>query len=149
MKWAKWLENWDMANLKISAPFMEMEWQPNPADKNAAWEMYIELITRVSTQKLMPNEGDEKSALDSIYQIFSITRDILKRYKRDCMEFARISIIMLNNVLRPFTTKWHCLIHDNSHNEQFRHELNELQSRVSIYVKMLAQMAEADDLINL
>jgi len=50
MKWKKWLENWDMTSLKISLPFMEMEWNPQDEDKTAAWEMYIELLTRITTQ---------------------------------------------------------------------------------------------------
>ena len=50
MKWAKWLENWDMTSLKISAPFLEMEWNPAEPDKDAAWELYIELLTRITTQ---------------------------------------------------------------------------------------------------
>ena len=36
MKWSKWLENWDMTSLKISAPFLEMEWKPQDEDKAAA-----------------------------------------------------------------------------------------------------------------
>jgi len=47
MKLGKWLENWDMKSLKIKAPFLEMEWNPQEADKDAAWELYIELLTRM------------------------------------------------------------------------------------------------------
>lgn len=64
MKWKKWLENWDMTSLKIKTPFLEMDWNPQEKDKDAAWEMYIELLTRITTQSL--EYGDEKSALDSI-----------------------------------------------------------------------------------
>ena len=45
----------------------------NDADRDAAWELYIELVTRITTQSLDEDDGDEKSALDSIYKIFSLT----------------------------------------------------------------------------
>ena len=50
MKWKKWLENWDMTSLKFNLKFLEMEWQPKEPDKNAAWELYIEMLTRITTQ---------------------------------------------------------------------------------------------------
>jgi len=40
MKWGKWLENWDMTSLKITTPFLEMEWNPAEPDRDAAWELY-------------------------------------------------------------------------------------------------------------
>jgi hypothetical protein len=64
MKWSHWLEQWGISSLKISVPFLEMEWAPSDEDRSAAWEMYIELLTRVATQSLAPEEGDEKTALD-------------------------------------------------------------------------------------
>ena len=63
MKWSKWLENWDMTSLKITAPFLEMEWNPSEPDKTAAWELYIELLTRITTQSLDEKDGDEQTAL--------------------------------------------------------------------------------------
>ncbi len=60
MKWRNWFENWDLTTLKIKAPFLEMEWNPAEPDREAAWELYVELLTRVTTQSLAPNDGDEK-----------------------------------------------------------------------------------------
>ena len=107
MKWKKWLENWDMSSLKITTPFLEMEFKPQEADKNAAWDLYVELLTRITTQPLPKEYGDEQTALDSIYSIFAITRDVLKKHGRDAEEFAKIAIVVLNQVIRPFTAKWH------------------------------------------
>jgi len=56
-----------MTSLKINALFLEMEWQPQDPDKNAAWEMYIKLLTRITTQPLAMHHGDKKTALTSIY----------------------------------------------------------------------------------
>ncbi|MEH6446602.1 MAG: hypothetical protein V7784_22115 [Oceanospirillaceae bacterium] len=154
MKWGKWLENWDMTSLKIKAPFLEMEWNPQDEDKAAAWELYIELLTRITTQKLDDNHGDEKTALTSIFSIFSITRDVMKNNGRHCIEFTKIAIIVLNQIVRPFTAKWHGLsvngaFNDPSKCEEFRQELVELQRVLKLYTKMLADMAGVEDLTEL
>lgn len=154
MKWGKWLENWDMTSLKIKAPFLEMEWNPQDEDKAAAWDLYIELLTRITTQKLDDNHGDEKTALTSIFSIFSITRDVMKNNGRHCIEFTKIAIIVLNQIVRPFTAKWHGLsvsgaFDDPSKCEEFRQELVELQRVLRLYTKMLADMAGVEDLTEL
>jgi len=53
MQLRKLLEQWDLTSLKIKAPFLDLEWQPRDEDKDAAWDLYVELITRVSTQRLL------------------------------------------------------------------------------------------------
>lgn len=154
MKWSKWLENWDMTSLKITTPFLEMEWNPQEADKDAAWELYIELLTRISTQRLEPEHGDEKTALDSIYSLFGLTRSIIKNHGRDCIEFTKIAIVVLNQIIRPFTAKWHKLslegaFQDGTKCLQFRVELANLQDILCNYTKMLANMAGVEDLTKL
>ena len=151
MKWQKWLENWDMTSLKFSPPFLEMEWKPQDEDKAAAWELYIELLTRITTQPLDPKHGDEKTALDSVYSLFSITRQVLKNNSRNCTEFAKIAIVVLNQVIRPFTAKWHRLSLQDAFNNpdqciEFRNELEALQVTLQKYTKMLADMAGVEDL---
>ena len=151
MKWKKWLENWDMTSLKINAHFLEMEWEPHEPDKDAAWEMYIELITRITTQSLPQEKGDEQAALESIYSLFPLTRDILKKYGRDAQEFAKLAIVVLNQIIRPFTAKWHKLalneaFENEEQRKEFRKELEDLQNKLAIYTKMLADMAGAGDL---
>lgn len=143
-----------MSSLKVSAPFLEMEWKPAEADKDAAWELYIELLTRITTQPLPKEHGDEKTALDSVYSIFGITRMIIKNHRRDCIEFTKIAIVVLNQVVRPFTAKWHKLSLDgaferNDGRDLFRRELAALQSFLCLYTKMLADMSGVEDLTNL
>ena len=65
MKLRDLLEKWGLTSLAIKAPFLEAEWEPRDADMTAAWELYVELITRVATQHLDPDEGDEAAALES------------------------------------------------------------------------------------
>lgn len=107
MQLRKLLEQWDLDSLKIKAGFLEMEWVPRDEDKNAAWELYVELLTRVATQRLVPAQGTERAALGSIYQLFPLTREIIKRNGRPCANFAKLAVVVLNQIVRPFTTRWH------------------------------------------
>ena len=154
MKWKKWLENWDMTSLQISPPFLKMEWKPQEADKDAAWELYIELLTRITAQPLPIKHGEEKTALDSIYSLFGLTRVIIKSHKRDCIEFTKIAIVVLNQIIRPFTAKWHKIsiekgFADLDTCKNFREELLKLQKQLCIYTKMLADMAGVEDMTSL
>lgn len=155
MKWSEWLEKWSMTSLKITAPFLEMEWKPKDDDKNAAWELYIELLTRITTQPLGDQFGDEATALNSIYKIFGITREVIKRYGRGCIEFTKIAIVILNQKVRPFTAKWHNLMLEDDFKDpdlcqEFRRELKELQAILNVYTQMLSEMAGIEkDLTNL
>ena len=146
MKWSDWLENWNMTSLSISAGFLNMNWEPQDDDKKAAWELYIELLTRIATQPLPDDAGDEKAALDSVYSIFPLTREIIKANGRHCMEFAKIAIVVLNQKIRPFTARWHReslagAFDDPASCARFREELKELQKTLHIYTQMLGEMA--------
>jgi len=152
MKWKKWFENWNMTSLIIKAPFMEMEWNPSEPDKDAAYEMYIELVTRITTQKLDDSEGIEEVALKSVYNLFPLTREILKKHGRDAKDFAKLAILVLNKILRPFIAKWHKVsekigFKDDKIKKEFRKELKELQENLKTYTNMLAEMAEIDSLM--
>lgn len=143
-----------MTSLKIKASFLEMEWKPQDEDKAAAWELYVELLTRIATQPLDEKHGDEKIALDSIFSLFAITRQVLKSNTRNCTEFTKIAVVVLNQVIRPFTAKWHRLslqgaFADEESRKQFRVELAQLQVVLKRYTKMLADMAGVEDLTTL
>lgn len=154
MKWSKWLENWDMTSLKIKAPFLEMEWAPSEPDKVAAWQLYVELLTRITTQALAVKDGDERTALDSVYSLFPTTRSIIKDNGRGCIEFTKIAVVVLNQKIRPFTANWHRKslgggFDDAEVCKAFRHELEELQVTLRKYTAMLSDMAGVEDLTDL
>lgn len=101
----EWINKWDFNSLKLCTGFLDAELVFNAADEKAAWEMYVELLTRIATQPLEDNTGNEQAALESIYSLFSVTRGILKDNGRSCIQFSKIAIIVLNQVIRPFTAK--------------------------------------------
>jgi len=143
-----------MTSLKINAGFLEMEWNPSEPDKSAAWELYIELLTRVTTQNLATSHGDEETALNSVYSLFPTTRQIIKSNGKDCLEFTKIAVVILNQKVRPFTAKWHKVSVEGGFKvaencENFRQELSELQTILRKYTQMLADMAGVEDLTSL
>jgi len=84
-------------------------WQVNDKEQQAAWEIYVELVTRVPAVELRPDEGLLREALTSLYTIFHSTRKILRNYgpevarskDNDGVSFAYLSVNLLNTVLRP------------------------------------------------
>ncbi|MFJ8080469.1 hypothetical protein ACIQ6Y_07515 [Streptomyces sp. NPDC096205] len=90
-------------------------WQPADAERSAAWELYLELVTRVSVEELDPEEGFLREALSSLYTFFNTTREILRRYGPDVapplapghVSFGVLAVTVLNRVLRPLLASWH------------------------------------------
>ena len=142
---------WNLTGLKVKTPVMEMEWRPSEPDKDAAWDLYVELLTRITTQPLPDEDGIEKTALDSVYVLFALTRETLKTHGRSCIHFTRIAVVVLNQVIRPFTAKWQKLSEEGAFNnpedrKDFRQELGELQAYLVNYTKLLSDLAGVEDL---
>lgn len=154
MKWRDLLEQWGLTSLKVKLPFLELEWEPIDEDRAAAWELYVELLTRIATQPLSAEHGDEKTALDSVFSLFAVTRQVLKANSRKCIQFAKIAIIVLNQVVRPFTAKWHKralagAFSNPGECQEFRRELGGLQAVLRNYTRMLADMAGVEDITSI
>ncbi|MFT4107000.1 MAG: hypothetical protein QM657_14695 [Lacrimispora sp.] len=142
-----------MDEFSICTPFFEATLKQNDASKIASWMLFIELSTRVSTQPLHDMQGCEHTALESIYKLFDITRNILKEYGREAESFSMLSICMLNLCLRPFTSRWHRIFCDevlSDHDKEvFRYELKELQVKLLAFTALLLQMSEVSDFSNI
>jgi hypothetical protein len=154
MKLIDFLSNFKFKKLHINAQFLSVEFEFREEDKAAAWDLYVELLTRITTQPLADHEGDEKTALVSLYSIFKETREIIKKNGPGCIQFTKIAIVVLNQVIRPFTAKWHRLslagaFSDPEKCREFRQELVELQGELQAYTGMLARIAEVEDLTDL
>ena len=146
-----WLAGQGLEKLKFNVNFLEAEFKIQNLDKEAAWELYIELLTRITTQPLPAGSGDEKTALDSVYSLFPLTRKVVKRKGPGCIRFTKIAIVVLNQVIRPFTAKWHKLslegaFENSEKSQRFREELSDLQAQLRVYTRALAAMADVEDL---
>lgn len=159
--------------VKIKTPFLDIEgaWEADENEQLAAWELYVELVTRIAVQGLMPGEGLLREALSSLYQLFIETRLILKKYGpniakpkgKGVWSFGSISVSVLNRALRPVLAKWHPLLKNyedqNSkklpaadyeakweQNEALRQDLSVLQKTLKNYANLLAEAAGIDPL---
>ncbi len=150
MKIQDWFENWGITGLKLKVGFLEMNWEPTPEEEQAAWELYVELLTRVTTQALPDDVGDEASALKSVFNLFAVTRSLLKEKGRKAEVFSKIAIIVLNQKIRPFTAKWHKPSMEDAFADpvkcvEFRQDLKGVQALLAGYAGLLAEVANVED----
>jgi hypothetical protein len=104
-----------LSPIKLSA-----DWEPGEQEREAAWEMYVELVTRVAVVELPTDRGLVREALSSYYSLFATTREILKKYGpkvarpqgKGSTSFGQLAIVILNELLRPFLTEWHPALQD-------------------------------------
>lgn len=153
-----------VTKLKISLPFQlgEIEIEQDERQQMAAWELYVEIATRIAVQPLGAEEGMLREALSSLYSIFATTREILRHagpsIAKSPNSLGAISIEVLNKGLRPFLAKWHPLLlayeqqrlpdkTSAEHEKQWpsadalRNELTHVQQQMSIYATALSQIA--------
>jgi hypothetical protein len=161
--------------VKLKLPYigeMEGTWEPDESERDAAWEMYVELITRISVEELQPSEGLLREALSSLYTLFDTTRNILRKYGpsiarpkgKDNLSFGYLAVAILNGVLRPVLARWHPLLLDYENTkknsispleherqwksyEELRQVLNSIRSVLIEYANLLAQVAAVPSLI--
>ena len=131
-------------------------------ERIAAWKLYVELNTRIATQVLRDSEGTLREAMSSLHKLFEVTRQILKEagpavgIERESLGFYAMEI--LNQVLRPFLSKWHpeylaweerrdpnmsTVEHERTwpRVSAFRRELESVAIKLRIYSDALAKIA--------
>lgn len=66
--------------LTVGLPFNlgSLELENDEVQQRAAWALYVELSTRIAVQPLEGEEDILREALTSLYNIFNITRQILR-----------------------------------------------------------------------
>lgn len=161
--------------VSLTLPYIggiEGTWVPDQSERKAAWEMYVELVTRVAVAELGPEEGLLREALSSMYSLFATTRTILREYgpavaqpkSGGKLSFGYLAVAVLNTVLRPLLAKWHPLLKDYeelrptnitslayekawAHHDALRAEIEYVRRVLTDYANLLAQVAEVPPLI--
>ncbi|MBI3984307.1 hypothetical protein HY346_03335 [Candidatus Microgenomates bacterium] len=156
------------SKLTLGLPFGlgELEFVPDEVQQRAAWELYVELTTRIAVQPLDPDEGFIREALSSLHAIFDETREILRQagpaVAQGPNSFGPVAIEVLNKGLRPFLAKWHPLLEMHEQKQppdisrhdhekiwgkaaEFRQELSELQEQMMIYAQVLAKISGIEE----
>ena len=154
MNLGAWFRTFHLEKVSLNTHIIGVEMSFEDTDKDAAWELYIEMLTRTVTQPLSAEAGGEEAALNSVYSLFPTTREILRRQGRNSIRFSRIAIPVLNQVVRPFTAKRHReslvgAFDDADKRAEFRQELAALQEELRNYNRMLAEIAGVEDLTDL
>ena len=154
MKLANWFSNFQLEKIRLGPNWANVEIAFEESDRDAAWELYVEMLTRIVTQPLPLEAGDEKTALDSIYSLFATTRVILRQRGRSTIQFSKVAIPVLNQVVRPFTARWHKeslggAFNDETKRMEFREELEALQEELRNYNRLLASIADVEDLTDM
>ena len=147
-RWQAWLEIWELPVSKegqiVSSEDLDQYWAPTEQDKALAWDIYVELVTRIATQKLEDGTGINGSAIDSIVNLFGHTREAMKKHGCRSSNTATLIVGYLNTYIRPQTSKWHrdrqrwnsiengeLEIDDKKEEQVFRTELKETQRRLT------------------
>ncbi len=153
--------------LSIGLPFNlgQLEFENDEGQQKAAWSLYVELSTRISVQPLEDEGRILREALTSLYNVFNITRQILRdagpEIAKGPQPLGAIAIDVLNVGLRPFLVKWHPLLktyeeqkpptvstveHERSWDRarELRKELEVVRVQMVVYVDALAKIAGID-----
>ena len=147
-------ERFRLKNVSLGPRWANVEFDFKDEDRSAAWELYVEMLTRIVTQPLPESAGDERTALESVHSLFPTTREILRRYGSGAVHFSKVAIPILNQVVRPFTAKWHReslsgAFDDAKRRKEFRREMEDLQVNLRNYNRLLAEIAGVEDLTDL
>lgn len=151
--------NVGLQDVTVTIPQLsELHFVVAPDNRLAAWRLYIETTTRVSTQPLVSDSGNLREALTSLYSLFQAVRASLKesrpsRPPAGGPTVEELGIAMLNLELRPFLSRWHPLLSEWEHthrgeperawdgNLRCRAELAKLQQRLNEYAAGFAALA--------
>lgn len=104
---------------------------------DAAYELYSQLSTRISSCALPEDMGCDIAALKSVYSLFEFWRELHSKYGRQSCFFIKHSKPFFDQNLRVLTTKWHNKLSQDEINKSFRGDLLVLQKSTNIYIKKL------------
>ncbi|MEU9014839.1 hypothetical protein AB0D12_34865 [Streptomyces sp. NPDC048479] len=148
-----------LTEVTITVPqFSQLTFMVNDESRQVAWRLFVETVTRVSTQPLKHDDGLIRETLTSLYGLFATTREALKAARPSVpvsggptVEY--LAITMLNRELRPFLSCWHprLLAHENAtpdgpesawpDNADCRAELRLVQANLRSYALGFARLA--------
>ncbi|WP_199830692.1 hypothetical protein [Streptomyces sp. MMG1533] len=88
---------------------------PSESERMAAFDIQVELVTRIGVQELTPGTGSLREALSSLKSLIDFTRATLHTYSIGLEQGAdggaptvqSLAYTLINDVIRPFTTSWH------------------------------------------
>ena len=148
--WSAWLKQWQIEDPGLDAERGNEFWSPNDSDRALAWDIYVELQTRIAVQPLKDEEGDDATALKSIADLFGLSRTSMRQHGVECANAGTLLTAFLNQKVRSFTAKWHKQSVEEKWSEspgakhpEFRIALKDHQPVLRTLAKALSQLADA------
>lgn len=152
-----------LTEVKVLVPQVsELTFVVNNDARQVAWQLFVETVTRVSTQPLASEDGNLREALSSLYGLFATTRETLKASRPSVAVMGGqtveyLAVTMLNRELRPFLSAWHPRLraYEVAHpdvpesewpdNTACREELRIVQGNLHAYALGFARLAGVKD----
>lgn len=101
------VEDWRVEQIEIQG----IKFTSSGMQRRVAWRLFVEIATRIATQPVEEEAGDDGVALTSLYQLFQVTRKALTEMEPTPNAIGptveTYAMDMLNRDLRPFLSKWH------------------------------------------
>jgi hypothetical protein len=146
------IDDWRLEEVEIQG----LKFTSAGAQRRVAWRLFVEMATRIATQPMRDEDGNDGIALESLRKLFDLTRTAVSEMQLtpstsgDTIETYALD--MLNNDLRPFLSKWHPLWDDFvkigkvdsqiwPEHKRFRDELRYLQGKIESRARGLATIA--------
>ena len=96
---------------------VELTLKIDERQREAGWRVFVELSTRIATQKLTADSGLIREALASLYSLFTTLRDELKAMSpatgvvgANETDIEAYTLAILNHAIRPTLSYWHPLL---------------------------------------
>jgi hypothetical protein len=149
-----------LTEITVSVPqFSKLQFAITKGSRHVAWQLFVEAVTRTSSQPLDSETGRLREALTSLYGLFAATREILKKSQPSQQTgkdptVEHLAIALLNVELRPFLSRWHPSLRDweRTHPDDAeahwpdsaacRTSLAAMQKRLVAYVIAFGRLAE-------
>ncbi len=111
MNFRRWSE-FEINEATLSIGDHRVKLKPNNLDRQIAYSIWVELSTRKIGLPLDPENDVITEIYDSWYHFFGISRELIKSIpvnkirKSDTLKLIELSILVLNEGLRPHLTRW-------------------------------------------
>lgn len=129
--------------------YLDAEFPSNTKSQKAAWDLHVELRTRIAIEALPLHSGREAAALESLHSLFQTTRATLREGGPELGALGAVVMKVINEDLRPVTAYWHGVVGDGSFEDpdeagDFRADLLNTQNSLRQLADFLGYVARGE-----
>jgi hypothetical protein len=142
-----------VVDINLSLPLINSirgTWKVSDLERSAAWEAYIEIITRISPCWQGISQRDMEREMGVLEDLLNKLRDILKKYGPligktegvNDLSFAHLALTIINVLLRPVLLKRIRIVNADADKQDVFKELDRVYAVLIDYCNILAQGAD-------